>query len=133
MMLKHQAAAVSAACNERHTMHFMNARTSAVMALSRRKSFSHHHSWDVISRGGGFSHQHRRRGNGWRPYHVEESVAHVALVLEVDRQVEEVVLALELLVYGSEQHLLRVLVGDVLDHERGALVVPCTGINSLEQ
>lgn len=58
-----------------------------------------------------------------RPHHVDESVAHIALVLEVDWQVEEVVGAAELFIDGSQQHLLCVLVGDVLDHQSGTLVV----------
>ena len=60
-----------------------------------------------------------------RPHHVDESVSHIALVLEVDWQVEEVVGAAELFIDGSEQHLLCVLVGDVLDHEGGTLVITC--------
>ena len=59
-------------------------------------------------------------------YHVEEGVSHIALVLEVDGKVEEVILALELLINGRQQHLLRVLVGDVLHHKCGPLVLACT-------
>ena len=57
---------------------------------------------------------------------LRKGIAHVALVLEVDGQVEKVVLALELLINSGQQHLLRVFVGDVLHHECGALVLPCT-------
>ena len=58
--------------------------------------------------------------------HVDEGVANIALVLEVDGQVEEVVHAAELLINGLQQHLLRVFVGDVLDHQRRARVLACT-------
>ncbi len=52
---------------------------------------------------------------------VDEGVAHVAAVAEVDRQVEEVEGAVEaLLVQVVEQHALAVLVGDVAEHEGGA-------------
>lgn len=60
-----------------------------------------------------------------RAHHVDESIAHVALVLEVNGQVEEVVGAAELFINGGEQHLLCVLVGDVLDHQRCAFVLAC--------
>lgn len=60
-----------------------------------------------------------------RPHHVDESIAHIALVFEVDWQVEKVVGAAKLFVDGSEQHLLCVLVGDVLDHQGGTLVIAC--------
>lgn len=50
------------------------------------------------------------------PHHVDESIAYIALVLEVNGQVEEVVGAAELLINGGQEHLLGVLVGDVLDH-----------------
>lgn len=55
---------------------------------------------------------------------VDEGVADVALVLEVDRQVEEVVGAAVRGVDLLQQHRLRVLVGDVADHDRRALVEP---------
>eukprot|EP00321_Phaeocystis_globosa_P001156 CAMPEP_0118826520 /NCGR_PEP_ID=MMETSP1162-20130426/12019_1 /TAXON_ID=33656 /ORGANISM="Phaeocystis Sp, Strain CCMP2710" /LENGTH=288 /DNA_ID=CAMNT_0006757261 /DNA_START=249 /DNA_END=1111 /DNA_ORIENTATION=+ len=54
---------------------------------------------------------------------VDEGVAHVAPVLEVNGQVEQVELALVPVLDGGEQHLLVVLVGDVAHHQRGALVV----------
>ena len=53
---------------------------------------------------------------------VNERVAHVALVLEVDGQVEEVVRPSVGSVDLLEKHRLRVLVGDVADHDRRALV-----------
>ena len=59
--------------------------------------------------------------------HVDERVPDIALVLEVDRQVEEVervrVDARKPLLQQRQQHLLGVLVGDVLDHEGRALVL----------
>ena len=59
-------------------------------------------------------------------HHVDESIAHVALVLEVDGQIKEIICAAELLVNCGQKHFLRVLVWDVLDHERGALVLACS-------
>lgn len=55
-------------------------------------------------------------------HEVDERVAHVALVLEVDGQVEKVVGAPVGGVYLLEEHRLRVLVRDVPDHDRRALV-----------
>ena len=55
--------------------------------------------------------------------HVDEGVAHIAFILEINWQVEEVVGSMELFVNGCQQHLLRVLIGDVLDHQRRTLVV----------
>ena len=57
--------------------------------------------------------------------HVDEGVTHVAFVFEVDGQVEEVICPTELLINGGQQHLLSILIGNVLDHERRALVVTC--------
>lgn len=57
-------------------------------------------------------------------HEVNKSIAHVALVLEVDGEIEEVVGALVPLVNGSKEHLLAVLVRDVLNHQRGTLVGP---------
>lgn len=54
---------------------------------------------------------------------VDEGVTHVAGVVVVDGQVEEVELQPEVLVELFEQQLLRVLVGDVADHEGGPPVV----------
>jgi len=51
---------------------------------------------------------------------IDESVAQVAAVLEIDRQVEEVVAAAVALVQHGEQHFLAVLVRNVPDHERRA-------------
>lgn len=55
--------------------------------------------------------------------HVDEGVAHIALILEINWQVEEVIGSMELFVNGCQQHLLRVLIGNVLDHQRCTLVV----------
>ena len=49
---------------------------------------------------------------------VDESVAHVTVVLEVNGKVEEVVVVLLGAIDGLKQHLLGVLVRDVLDHDR---------------
>ena len=58
-----------------------------------------------------------------RVAHINESVANIAIVLQVDWQVEEVVATLVLGVNTFEEHLLGVLVRNVLDHYRGAQVV----------
>lgn len=54
--------------------------------------------------------------------HVDEGVAHVAPVGGVHRQLEEVVAPQKVFVDQVQQHGLRVFVGDVLDHQGGALV-----------
>lgn len=54
---------------------------------------------------------------------VDEGVADVAHVVEVEGQVEVVVCALVPPVDTLEQHLLGVLVGDVADHDCGAVVL----------
>mmetsp|Transcript_11849 Transcript_11849/g.21383 ORF Transcript_11849/g.21383 Transcript_11849/m.21383 type:complete len:204 (+) Transcript_11849:952-1563(+) len=59
------------------------------------------------------------RGIGAIP-EIDESVAQVAAVLKIDRQVEEVVAAAVALVQHGEQHFLAVLVRNVPDHERRA-------------
>ena len=59
-------------------------------------------------------------------HHVDESVANIAFVFEVNWQIEKVVLAAELLVDSLQQHLLCVLVWNVFDHEGGPCVLPCT-------
>lgn len=55
-------------------------------------------------------------------YEVQKCVTYVCLVLEVNRQVKEVVLPLMIFVNLAEQQLLRVFVRDVPHHERGARV-----------
>ncbi len=56
-------------------------------------------------------------------HHVDEGVAHVALILEINWQVEEIIGSMELFIDGCQQHLLRVLIGNVLDHQRCTLVI----------
>jgi len=58
-----------------------------------------------------------------RVAHINEGVADIAVVLQVDWQVEEVVATLVLGVNTLQQHLLGVLVRNVLDHYRRAQVV----------
>jgi hypothetical protein len=60
---------------------------------------------------------------------VNEGIAHVALVLEVDRQVEEVIGAFVGLVDLLEEHLLGVFVRDILNHNRGSLVLTLSYIS----
>ncbi len=64
--------------------------------------------------------------------HVDERVANVAFVLEIDGQVEEVVRATEALVDRGQQHLLRVLVGDIFDHQRRAPVLATGNLLQVE-
>ena len=56
--------------------------------------------------------------------HIDEGVAHIALVLEINWQVKEVILSAELLVDGLKKHLLCVFVRDVLYHQCCARVLP---------
>ena len=62
-----------------------------------------------------------RKDENWI-YEVDECIAHVAVVLEVDRQVEEVVALGVLPVDLLEEHLLGIFVRDVFDHDSGAAV-----------
>ena len=55
---------------------------------------------------------------------VDEGVPDVAPVVQVERQVEEVVAALVVPVDALQEHLLRVLVRNVPDHDSGASVLP---------
>lgn len=54
---------------------------------------------------------------------VDEAVAHIAPVLEVDGQVEEVVCPLVVEVDLFQQHLLVVFVGDVAHHDGGSALL----------
>lgn len=53
---------------------------------------------------------------------IDESIANVALILEVDGQVKKVITSLDNLINRRKQHLLCVLVWNVLDHQSGAFV-----------
>ena len=53
---------------------------------------------------------------------VDESITHVASVLEVNREVEEVITILHLLINSVEKHLLGVFVGNIFDHHCISLV-----------
>mmetsp|Transcript_9446 Transcript_9446/g.30833 ORF Transcript_9446/g.30833 Transcript_9446/m.30833 type:complete len:366 (-) Transcript_9446:91-1188(-) len=64
---------------------------------------------------------------------VNERVAHVALVLEVDRQIKKVVAALELDVDLVQDRLLGVLVRDVPHHQRRPLVSPARDAVEVER
>lgn len=63
---------------------------------------------------------------------VDESVAHVAPVLEVNRQVEEVVLVLCVSVNCLQQHFLGVLVRDVSDHYRSTHIRPSCDVVKIQ-
>jgi len=54
--------------------------------------------------------------------HVDEGLAHVCLTVLVDRHLEEVLAAQELLVDLIQQHVLREPVGDVAHHQGRAVV-----------
>ena len=62
---------------------------------------------------------HVEAGNVLGLLHVDESIAYIALVLEVNWKIEEVELVQVIQVYSLFEETLRVLVGDVLDHQRG--------------
>lgn len=53
-------------------------------------------------------------------HEVNEGISHIALILEVDGQVEEVVVHSVLLIDQVQQHRLRVLVWNVLYHYCGS-------------
>lgn len=55
--------------------------------------------------------------------HIDEGVTNVAVILQIDWQVKEVVPTLVLHVNALQKHLLRVLVRYVLNHHRCTLVV----------
>ena len=56
-------------------------------------------------------------------HEIDESVADVAIVVQVKRQVEEVVRSLVQPVDALQEHLLRVLVRNMTNHNRGAPVL----------
>lgn len=64
---------------------------------------------------------------------VDKRIPHIALVLKVDGEVEKVVRAQKQLVDCGQQHLLRILVGDVFDHQRCALVCTCHDLVEVER
>jgi hypothetical protein len=63
---------------------------------------------------------------------VNEGVTHITLVLEVNRQVEEVILVFMVLVNLLQQHFLCVLVRDVLDHDGGSIVFQIQNVIQLQ-
>ena len=54
---------------------------------------------------------------------VYESVANIASVIQIQGQVEEIISALMVPVDAIKQHILRVLVGNVTDHDRRASIL----------
>lgn len=62
--------------------------------------------------------------------HVDKSVPNVAVVLQINWQVEKVIPSLMLCINPLQQHLLSILVGDVFDHDSGACV---HSFNDLQQ
>ena len=63
--------------------------------------------------------------DGLRAQQVDEGIAHIALVLEVNGQVKEIIGAPEVFINSGQEHLLSILVGDVLQHDGGPLVFSC--------
>ena len=53
---------------------------------------------------------------------IDEGVAHIASVFEIDGQVEEVILIILFSVECIKKHLLRILVRNILDHHGGSTV-----------
>lgn len=53
---------------------------------------------------------------------VDKSVTNIALVLEIDWQVKEIISSFVSFINSGKQHLLIVLVGDVSNHQSGSLV-----------
>lgn len=53
---------------------------------------------------------------------VDECVSHIAVILEINRQVEEVIVVLLRTVNCLQEHLLSVLVRNVLDHDGRSVI-----------
>lgn len=64
---------------------------------------------------------------------IHKGIAHVAFVLEVNGQIEEIVLSLQLHVYFSQEHLLGVLVRDVSYHHRSLSVFPVHNVLQIQR
>ena len=56
--------------------------------------------------------------------HVDEGIADVTVVLQVNRKIEEIVTTCMFRVDSLQQHFLCVLVGDILDHYSRTLIMP---------
>ena len=56
-------------------------------------------------------------------YEIQKSVAHIALIFEIDRQIEEIVLICLLSVKVFKKHCLSVFVRYVFDHNGGSLIL----------
>ena len=54
---------------------------------------------------------------------INEGIPHVALVLEVDGQVKEVIMPVVILVDQFQQHRLRVFIWDVFNHYRSSSIL----------
>ncbi len=72
------------------------------------------------------------RNDGQRIHKINKGIAYVALVLKVDGEIEKVVLGLEVLINRLKEHLLRVLVRNVLHHQRCSLVQPVLHLVQVE-
>lgn len=55
---------------------------------------------------------------------VDKTISHICLVLVIYRHIDEVVLALMILVDLLQEHLLSVLVGDIPNHNSCAEIFP---------
>lgn len=56
--------------------------------------------------------------------HVDEGIADVTVVLQVNRKIEKIVTTCMFRVDSLQQHFLCVLVGDILDHYSRTLIMP---------
>lgn len=63
---------------------------------------------------------------------VDECITYIAFVLKVNRQVEEIILISVVLIDLLKQHLLSVLVRNVLDHDGSSLILEVQNIIQLQ-
>lgn len=63
---------------------------------------------------------------------IDESISHIAFVLEINRKVEKIVGTLVTLVDSRQQHTLTVLVGNVFDHQGSPLISPGSNTVNVE-
>jgi hypothetical protein len=73
-----------------------------------------------------------KRNHKERVSHVDEGIAHVAVVLQVDWQVEEVIAPCVRLIDPLEEHLLSVFVWNILDHYSRALVMSVDNVGDVK-
>ena len=64
--------------------------------------------------------------------HIDECVAHITIVLQVDWQVEEIVAASVRLINPIQQPLLGILIWNILDHYCRALVMSVDNLSEVQ-